>query len=61
MKFIYWLLKIAHLLVVLYIGDTYLNSLGGWSLLICIIVFILGTRLIDKKIDEYNKQYFNFV
>ncbi|ETI70802.1 hypothetical protein [Neobacillus vireti] len=58
MKFIYWLIKIALLFVVLYIGDTYLKGLGWWSVLICVAAFILGTRLIDKKIEEYNKQYF---
>lgn len=58
MKLIYWLLKIALLLVVLYIGDTYLKSLGWWSVIICVAAFILGTRLIDKKIAEYNKQYY---
>ncbi|WHY87261.1 hypothetical protein QNH39_05225 [Neobacillus novalis] len=58
MKLIYWLLKIALLFVVLYIGDTYLKSFGWWSVIICVVAFILGTRLIDKKIDEYNKQYF---
>jgi hypothetical protein len=58
MKFIYWLLKIALLFVVLYIGDTYLKSLGWWSVILCVVAFILGTRLIDKKIDEYNNQYF---
>ncbi|MFJ5714404.1 hypothetical protein [Neobacillus sp. NPDC093127] len=58
MKFIYWLIKIALLFVVLYIGDTFLKSLGWWSVIICVVAFILGTRFIDKKIDEYNKQYF---
>ncbi|MFF2449468.1 hypothetical protein ACFVSW_20720 [Neobacillus sp. NPDC058068] len=58
MKFIYWLIKIVLLFVVLYIGDTYLKSLGWWSVIICVVAFILGTRLIDKKIDEYNKQYY---
>ncbi len=58
MKFLYWFLKITFLLVVLYVGDTYLKNLGWWSLIMSIIAFILGTRLIDKKFDHYNKQYF---
>ena len=58
MYFIYWFLKFGWLLLIIFIGNTYLSNLGLWSVAICVALFLLGNLLINKKMDHYSKQFF---
>ncbi len=53
MYFIYWLLKFGWLLLLIFIGNIYLSNLGIWSVVICIIAFLVGNMMINKKMNRY--------
>ncbi|MCL6571645.1 MAG: hypothetical protein K6T88_08160, partial [Bacillus sp. (in: Bacteria)] len=58
MTFIYWLFKISWLLLLIFIGNIYLSGVGLWSVVISVVLFVIGNRFINKKMDHYTKQYF---
>ncbi|GHI01145.1 hypothetical protein [Neobacillus kokaensis] len=58
MKLVYWILKIGLLPVLMLAGTGLMKTAGWWGLIISVIVFILVNGLIDRKINQYNHQYF---
>lgn len=56
MKIIYWILKFALLFFILFIGTAYLSRFGLFSVVICVLLFLAGNLLINKKMDSYTKR-----
>ncbi|WP_040345679.1 hypothetical protein [Neobacillus bataviensis] len=55
MYFIYWFLKFGGLLLIIFIGNIYLSSLGIWSVVIGIALFLAGNWIINKVMESYLK------
>ncbi|MCM3569700.1 hypothetical protein [Neobacillus mesonae] len=58
MKFVFWMLKIALLPFLMFLGTIFMKDAGWWVIIICVVLFILVNGWIDRKINRYNHQYF---
>ncbi|MED4205666.1 hypothetical protein [Neobacillus mesonae] len=58
MKLVYWVLKIGLLPVLMFLGTYFMKLAGWWAIIISVIVFIVANGLIDRKINQFNHQYF---
>lgn len=55
---LYWFLKLAWLLFIIFIGNRYLDRFGFLSVLIGIFLFVVGNTLINQQINRIMKRYF---
>ncbi|MBO0959707.1 hypothetical protein J1P26_08225 [Neobacillus sp. MM2021_6] len=56
MYFLYWFLKLGWLVLIIFTGNIYLSSLGIWSVVIGIALFLVGNSLINKKVEPLLKK-----
>jgi uncharacterized protein YybS (DUF2232 family) len=56
MNILFWLLKILLLIGLIFLGTALLDKIGYWSLPVCIILFLAGNSLINKKMVSMDKR-----
>ncbi|WML28797.1 hypothetical protein RCG24_12230 [Neobacillus sp. OS1-32] len=58
MKLVYWMFKILVLPLLMFIGINFMKTAGWWALIMTVSIFVLVNWLLDRKINQYNHQYF---